>query len=72
MRDYQPLRIAEVGRETAEAVSITLHIPEALREAFRFKPGQHLPVRAAIEGEEQRRNYSICCAPGEGRLRIAI
>jgi len=72
MRDYQPLRIAEVGRETAEAVSITLHIPEELREAFAFKPGQHLPVRAAIDGAEQRRTYSICCAPGEGNLRIAV
>jgi ring-1,2-phenylacetyl-CoA epoxidase subunit PaaE len=72
MRDYQPLRIDEVGRETADAVSITLHIPQELREAFRFKPGQHLPVRTAIDGEEQRRTYSICCAPDEGNLRIAI
>jgi ring-1,2-phenylacetyl-CoA epoxidase subunit PaaE len=72
MRDYQPLRIAEVRRETPEAISITLRIPEQLREAFRFKSGQHLPVRASIDGEEQRRTYSICCAPGEGDLRIAI
>ena len=72
MRDYQPLRIAEVRRETPEAISVTLHIPEELREAFRFKPGQHLPVRASIDGEEQRRTYSICCAPGEADLRIAI
>jgi len=72
MRDYQPLEIAEIDRETDDAVAITLHIPEALREAFGFKPGQHLPVRAEIDGEEQRRTYSICCAPGEGNLRIAI
>src|SRR5262245_24848490 len=72
MRDYQPLRIAEVRRETAEAVAITLHIPEELREAYRFRPGQHLPVRAESDGEEQRRTYSICCAPGEATLRIAI
>jgi ring-1,2-phenylacetyl-CoA epoxidase subunit PaaE len=72
MRDYQPLRIAEIGRETAEAVCITLHIPQELRVASRFKAGQHLPVRATIDGEEQRRTYSICCAPGEGHLRIAV
>ena len=29
-------------------------------------------MRAEIDGEEQRRTYSICCAPGEGDLRIAI
>ena len=46
MRDFQPLTIAEVRRETPEAISVTFAVPEPLREAFRFKPGQHLPVRA--------------------------
>jgi ring-1,2-phenylacetyl-CoA epoxidase subunit PaaE len=72
MHDFQSLEIAEVKRETPEAVSITFAIPEALRDAFRFKPGQHLPVRATIGGEEQRRTYSICSCPGDARLRIAI
>jgi ring-1,2-phenylacetyl-CoA epoxidase subunit PaaE len=71
MHDYQPLRIADVARETAEAIVVTLEVPPALADAFRFRPGQHLPVRARIGGEEQRRTYSICCAPGSG-LRIAV
>jgi ring-1,2-phenylacetyl-CoA epoxidase subunit PaaE len=72
MHDFQSLEIAEVKRETPEAISVTLEVPEPLRAAFRFKPGQHLPVRATIGGEEQRRTYSICSGPGEPRLRIAI
>ncbi len=72
MHDFQPLAIAEVKRETPEAISVVLEVPEPLRDAFRFKPGQHLPVRAVIGGEEQRRTYSICSCPGEARLRIAI
>jgi ring-1,2-phenylacetyl-CoA epoxidase subunit PaaE len=72
MHDFQPLAIAEVKRETPEAVSVTFEIPEPLREVFRFKPGQHLPVQAIIDGEEQRRAYSICSGPGDDRLRIAI
>jgi len=72
MRDYQPLEIAEVRRETPEAVSILLAVPERLREAFRFAPGQHLGLRAVVGGEELRRTYSICCAPGSGELRIAV
>ncbi len=51
---------------------LNLEVPPALAEAFRFKPGQHLPVRANIDGAEQRRTYSICCAPGAPALRIAI
>ena len=50
MHDFQSLEIAEVKRETPEAVSFTFAIPEALRDAFRFKPGQHLPVRATQSG----------------------
>jgi ring-1,2-phenylacetyl-CoA epoxidase subunit PaaE len=72
MHDFQPLEIAEVKRETPQAVSIVFVIPEALRDAFRFKPGQHLPVRATIGGEEQRRTYSICSSPAEPGLRIAV
>jgi ring-1,2-phenylacetyl-CoA epoxidase subunit PaaE len=72
MHDYRKLEIIEVERETGEAISVTFAVPETLREAFRFKPGQHLPVRASIDGEEQRRTYSICSRPGDPGLRIAI
>jgi ring-1,2-phenylacetyl-CoA epoxidase subunit PaaE len=48
MHDFQPLEIAAVGREMSDAVVVTFAVPVALREAFRFKPGQHLPVRAKI------------------------
>ena len=61
---FPNLEIVEVERETPEAISVTLRIPDALREAFRFKPGQHLTLRTTLEGEEQRRTYSICCGPG--------
>lgn len=72
MHDYQPLSIAAVRRETAEAISVRLEVPAALGATFRFLPGQHLPVRATIDGVEHRRTYSICCGPGEPGLRIAI
>jgi ring-1,2-phenylacetyl-CoA epoxidase subunit PaaE len=72
MQDYRPLRIAAVTRETADAIALQLEVPPGLAAAFRFRPGQHLPVRASIGGSEQRRTYSICSGPGEPGLRIAI
>jgi ring-1,2-phenylacetyl-CoA epoxidase subunit PaaE len=72
MHDYQPLRIVEVAPETADAVVVTLEVPPALADAFRFMPGQHLPVRTSIDGAEQRRTYSICRAPGGSCVRVAI
>ena len=72
MHDFQTLEIVEVRRETPDAISVTLRIPDGSREAFRFKPGQHLTLRTTLAGEEQRRTYSICCGPDEAHLRIAI
>jgi ring-1,2-phenylacetyl-CoA epoxidase subunit PaaE len=66
------LKVAEVRREIADAVSVRFEVPEPLAPLFRFKPGQHLTLRAELDGEEVRRNYSVCAAPEDGELRIAI
>jgi ring-1,2-phenylacetyl-CoA epoxidase subunit PaaE len=69
---FHKLKIAEVRRETSDAVSIRFEIPEHLKQAFAFKAGQHLTLRAELDGEDVRRNYSVCVAPSENEMRIAI
>jgi ring-1,2-phenylacetyl-CoA epoxidase subunit PaaE len=69
---YHPLTIADVRPEGSEAVCVTLDVPEQLRDAFRFAPGQHIGVRATIDGQEVRRTYSICSATDERHLRIGV
>ena len=69
---FYPLRVAEVMPETDEANSIRLEVPEELKDAFLFKAGQHLSVRAEIGGEEVRRNYSLCVSPDEGQLKVTV
>lgn len=69
---FHQLTIAEVRREIDDAVSVRFDIPDGARDAFDFRPGQHLTLRAELDGEELRRNYSICVAPHEGEVRIAI
>lgn len=69
---FHSLEIKEVRREIADAVSLLFAIPEELKDEFRFSPGQHLTLRSEIAGEDIRRNYSICAAPHEGELRVAI
>lgn len=71
-KGFHRLRIAEVRRETQDSVSIRFDMPEALREAFRFKAGQHLTLRADIDGADVRRTYSLCTSPGAGEWRIAV
>lgn len=70
--DFHRLRVAEVKRETPDAVSVRFELPEELREAFKFRAGQHLTFRREIGGEELRRNYSVCVSPSEGVLKIGV
>ena len=69
---FHPLRVAEVRRETPDAVSVRFEVPAALAEAYRFEAGQHLTIRRDFDGEDVRRNYSVCVSPADGELRIAI
>jgi ring-1,2-phenylacetyl-CoA epoxidase subunit PaaE len=64
--------VTDIRRETADCVSIAFAVPPALRASFRFLPGQHLVLRASIDGEEVRRTYSICSLATEDELRIAV
>ncbi|MEP7061582.1 MAG: 1,2-phenylacetyl-CoA epoxidase subunit PaaE [Betaproteobacteria bacterium] len=72
MSKFHRLAVARVDRETRDAVALTFAIPDALRDAFRWQPGQHLTLRAAVGGEDLRRSYSICSAAHEVEMRIAI
>ncbi|HEX8655121.1 MAG TPA: 1,2-phenylacetyl-CoA epoxidase subunit PaaE [Allosphingosinicella sp.] len=69
---FHRLTIAELVDETAEAKSIRFDVPPELAETFRFRPGQHLTLKAEIGGEEVRRNYSLCVAPRDGELKVTV
>jgi ring-1,2-phenylacetyl-CoA epoxidase subunit PaaE len=72
MLTYHPLKIVDSRPEGSDAVCVTLDVPDELRDAFRFAPGQHIGVRATIDGQEVRRTYSICSATDERHLRIGV
>jgi ring-1,2-phenylacetyl-CoA epoxidase subunit PaaE len=69
---FHRLTIAELRRETPDSVSIAFAVPEALKEAYRFAPGQNVTVKVELDGEEVRRCYSICSGLDDGELRIAV
>ena len=72
MLNYHPLKISDLRPEGNEAVCVTLDVPDELRDTFRFAPGQHIGVRATIDGQEVRRTYSICSGTDERHLRIGV
>jgi ring-1,2-phenylacetyl-CoA epoxidase subunit PaaE len=73
---FHTLKVQQVRRETADAISVAFAVPEELRDAYRFAPGQFLTLRADIGGGDLRRSYSICCGADDyedrGELRVAI
>lgn len=69
---FYPLKVAEIVPETDEAHSIRFAVPPELADAFRFRAGQHLTLRADVGGEEVRRNYSLCTAPAENDLMVTV
>lgn len=69
---FHTLTIADVRRETSNAVSLAFGVPERLAAAYRYVPGQYLTLRATIDGEDVRRSYSICSGLDDNELRVTI
>jgi ring-1,2-phenylacetyl-CoA epoxidase subunit PaaE len=69
---FHTLTIADVRRETSDAVSLAFALPESLREVYRYTPGQYLTLRATIDGDDVRRSYSICSGLDDGELRVVV
>jgi len=69
---FHPLKVKQVKKETPDCVSIAFAIPDELKKEFAFEQGQNITVKKNIDGEEIRRSYSICSAPFENELRVAV
>ncbi len=70
MSKFHNLRVVEIRRETVDSVSLLLESVSG--ETFHYKAGQYLTLRTTIDGEDVRRSYSLCSAPYEGVLRVAV
>jgi ring-1,2-phenylacetyl-CoA epoxidase subunit PaaE len=70
MLEFHSLRIAELQPDADDAVAIALDVPQELRSGYVGLPGQHIVLRAELDGAEARRTYSLTNVPGEWPLRI--
>ena len=73
---FYELSIKKVSPEAAGSVAITFDIPSESLEKFHFEPGQFLTLRADVNGQDVRRNYSISSPRSQflkhGELEIGI
>jgi ring-1,2-phenylacetyl-CoA epoxidase subunit PaaE len=62
---FHKLKVSSVSPVSNDALRVAFEVPAALQDAYHFAPGQHLTLRTPLQGQEVRRAYSICSAPGE-------
>lgn len=73
MARFHTLKVKDIRRETADAVSIAFDVPPQAQPEFQFKQGQYITIKLTVNGEELRRSYSICTSPySEKELRVAV
>jgi ring-1,2-phenylacetyl-CoA epoxidase subunit PaaE len=72
MAKFHSIKIADIYKETKDCSVVTFHIPTELQTEFQFKQGQHLTLRANINGEDVRRSYSLCTSPLENKWQVAV
>lgn len=69
-RHFHSVKVKKITKETPECVTIEFDIPEEVRSSFAFKSGQNITLKTHLD--DQRRTYSICSSPKEGRLVIGV
>jgi ferredoxin-NADP reductase/fatty acid desaturase len=69
---FHPLRITSVERLTEHSVVLSFAVPEDLAQDYRYTAGQHVTLRAVIDGQDVRRSYSLCAPATAGELRVAV
>lgn len=71
MSRFLPLKVKRIERETHDSVKITLDVGE-YGNNFDFRPGQYITFGFNLKGQDLRRAYSLCSAPHEGVVQVAV
>jgi ring-1,2-phenylacetyl-CoA epoxidase subunit PaaE len=69
---FHKIKVKDIYKETSDCSVVTFDVPEDLAEEFNFKQGQHLTLRAEIDGEDTRRSYSLCSSPVDKEWKVAV
>ncbi len=61
---FHRLKVADVIAESADARSFVFELPQSLRDAFSYRPGQFLTLKVPCAEATVQRCYSLSSAPG--------
>jgi ring-1,2-phenylacetyl-CoA epoxidase subunit PaaE len=69
---FYTLRVRAIDRLTADSVAVTFDVPEDLAFRYRYLQGQHVTLRAIVDGRELRRSYSLVEPVSAETIRVAV
>ncbi len=72
MAKFHSIKVKDIYKETSDCSVVTFDIPETLSSEFKYRQGQHLTLKADIDGEDTRRSYSLCSSPLENQWKVAV
>ena len=72
MATFHKLKIKDIYKETDDTSVITFTVPSEIVSEFKFRQGQHLTLKANINGNDTRRSYSLCSSPFDGEWKVAV
>ncbi|MGY0391289.1 2Fe-2S iron-sulfur cluster-binding protein [Bizionia sp. KMM 8389] len=72
MSHFHTLSVKELHKETDKSVTISFEVPTDLKSVFKFQAGQYITLKTSLNGEELRRDYSLCSSPKSGELKVAV
>ena len=72
MAKFHSIKVLDVYKETKDCSVVSFEIPDDMKAEFKYSQGQHLTLKARIDGIEVRRSYSLCSSPIEDKWKVAI
>lgn len=69
---FHTLRVAAVEPLTDDSRLVTFEVPDDLAATYAHRQGQHVTLRAIVDGAAVTRTYSIVTAPSSGTLGVAV
>lgn len=72
MSQFHSLQIKSVEKVTDKSVAVSIDIPNKLKNNFSFKAGQYITLKTSIDGEDIRRDYSICSSRSSGEITVGV
>lgn len=69
---FYKVKVQDIRKTTKDCSVVTFDIPQELIEEFKYHQGQHLTLKATVNGEDLRRSYSLCSSPLDKSWQVAV